>query len=119
MGLATMVGIYIVGGISGAHLNPAISIMLSIFHGFPAYKVPIYIFAQVLGAFLATLITVGLFQGTIVAYGGRNLDDSGTLSSFITHPRFDHIDGVTAFFAGFTAAAILAISVLALGDVSS
>ena len=39
-GLASMVGIYIAGGISGAHLNPAISLMLYIYRGFPIRKMP-------------------------------------------------------------------------------
>jgi aquaglyceroporin related protein len=115
-GLATMVGIYIAGGISGAHLNPAISIMLYIYRGFPLRKVPIYMFAQILGAFLAGLIAFGLFQKDIIAYGGFDLANSGTLASFITYPRYEWMDAGTAFFTEFTATAILAVAVLALGD---
>ncbi|KAF8859882.1 aquaporin [Acephala macrosclerotiorum] len=115
-GLATMVGIYIAGGISGAHLNPAISIMLYIFRGFPLRKVPIYIAAQILGAFLAALIAFGLYQKNIIAYGGSDLANSGTLSAFITYPRYEWIDASTAFFTEFTATTILAVAVLALGD---
>jgi aquaglyceroporin related protein len=40
-----MVGLYIASGISGAHLNPAISIMLYIYRGFPLRKILIYVFA--------------------------------------------------------------------------
>lgn len=115
-GLATMVGIYIAGGISGAHLNPAISIMLYIFRGFPLRKVPIYIAAQILGAFLAGLIAFGLYQKDIIAFGGSDLANSGTLSAFITYPRYDWIDTSTAFFTEFTGTAILSVAVLALGD---
>jgi aquaglyceroporin related protein, other eukaryote len=115
-GLATMVGIYIAGGISGAHLNPAISIMLYIYRGFPLRKVPIYMFAQILGAFLAGLIAFDLFQKDIIAFGGSDLANSGTLASFITYPRYEWIDAGTAFFTEFTSTAILAVAVLALGD---
>lgn len=115
-GLATMVGIYIAGGISGAHLNPAISIMLYIYRGFPLRKVPIYILAQILGAFIAALISFGLFQKNIIEYGGVNLGAGGTVGSFITFPRYSWIDGETAFFTEFTGTAILAVAVLALGD---
>jgi aquaglyceroporin related protein len=103
-----MVGIYIAGSISGAHLNPAISIMLYIYRGFPLRKVPVYLAAQILGAFLAGLIAFGLFQKDIIAYGGSDLGNSGTLCSWI--------DAGTAFFTEFTATAILGIAVLALGD---
>jgi aquaglyceroporin related protein len=115
-GLATMVGIYIAGGISGAHLNPAISIMLYIYRGFPLRKIPIYVLAQLLGAFIAALIAFGVFRTDIINYGGVNLADGDTISSFITYPRHVWIDHSTAFFTEFTATSILAVAVLALGD---
>ncbi|EPE26906.1 Aquaporin-like protein [Glarea lozoyensis ATCC 20868] len=115
-GLATMVAIYIAGGISGAHLNPAISLMLYIYRGFPLRKIPIYVFAQLLGAFIAALIAFGVFRADIVNYGGANLATGHTLSSFITYPRHVWIDASTAFFTEFTATSILAVAVLALGD---
>lgn len=110
-----MVGIYIAGGISGAHLNPAISIMLCIFRGFPARKLPIYIAAQLLGAFLAALIAFSLYQTSILKLNA-NLSDSGTLSSFITYPRQSWITSGTGFGTEFVATAMLGIAVLALGD---
>ncbi|KAH6705113.1 aquaporin-like protein [Leptodontidium sp. MPI-SDFR-AT-0119] len=115
-GLATMVGIYIAGGISGAHLNPAISIMLWIYRGFPLRKVPIYMLAQILGAFIAALISFGIYRNGIIAYGGSDLANGGTAGAFITYPRQDYINAVTAFFTEFTGTAILAVAVLALGD---
>jgi aquaglyceroporin related protein len=82
-----MVGIYIAGGISGAHLNPAVSIMLYIFRGFPLRKMPMYVLAQVLGAFLAGLIAFGLYQKDIIAFGGSDLANGNTVGAFITYPR--------------------------------
>lgn len=111
-----MVGIYIAGGISGAHLNPAISIMLWIYRGFPLRKIPGYVIAQVLGAFLATLITFGLFQTSIIEFGGKNLGQGGTIGDFVTYPRYSYINGSTAFFTEFVGTAILAVAVLAMGD---
>ncbi|CAL3970799.1 unnamed protein product [Diplocarpon coronariae] len=115
-GLATMIGIYIAGGISGAHLNPAISIMLWIYRGFPLRKVPVYMLAQILGAFIAALISFGLFQNGIAVHGGPDLAKTNTTSSFITFPRYGYIDKSTAFFTEFTGTSILAVAVLALGD---
>ncbi|RDW67605.1 hypothetical protein BP6252_09001 [Coleophoma cylindrospora] len=115
-GLASMVGIYIAGGISGAHLNPAISIMLWVYRGFPLRKVPGYVAAQVLGAFIAALISFGIFREGILNYGGADLGTGGTMSAFVTYPRYSYITASTAFFTEFTGAAILAIAVLALGD---
>lgn len=115
-GLATMIGVYIAGGISGAHLNPAISIMLYIYRGFPLRKIPIYVAAQLLGGFIAALIAFGIYRNDIIHSSGSNLAAGGTVESFITFPRYDWVDGSTAFFNEFVATAILAISILALGD---
>lgn len=119
-GLATMVGIYIAGGISGAHLNPAMSIMLWIYRGFPLRKLPMYTIAQVLGAFIAALISFGLYRNSIAEFAGTtDWSNTGTASAFITFPRNIWIDPSTAFFSEFTGTTILAITVLALGDDSN
>lgn len=119
-GLATMVGIYIAGGISGAHLNPAMSIMLWIYRGFPLRKMPVYTIAQVLGAFIAGLISFGLYRNSIAEFAGTtDWSNTGTTSAFITYPRNTWIDPATAFFSEFTGTTILAIAVLALGDDSN
>ncbi|KAK7525580.1 putative MIP transporter [Phyllosticta citriasiana] len=113
-GFATMLGIYVAGGISGAHLNPAVSLMLWMFRGFPLRKVPGYIFAQVLGAFVAALIAFGIYQDIIISWGGTNLGAGGTAAAFLTYPHSVDVD--TAFFTEFVGTAILTIAILALGD---
>ncbi|KAL1297405.1 hypothetical protein AAFC00_004939, partial [Neodothiora populina] len=119
-GFASMTGIYIAGGISGAHLNPAISLLLWVYRGFPLRKVPAYIFAQVLAAFLAGLIAFGLYRSAIIEYAaGLNLGASGTADSFITSRRHGTVDAATAFFNEFVATAFLAVAVLAMGDDSN
>lgn len=119
-GLASMIGIYIAGGISGAHLNPAVSIMLWIFRGFPLRKIPGYALAQFVGAFLAALIAFGLYRTSIIEYAGSvDMATSGTASAFVTHPQHSYIDASTAFFTEFVGTAILAVVVLALGDDSN
>lgn len=64
-GLAVAMAIYLSAGVSGAHLNPAVSIALSLFAGFEKRKLPFYIAAQVAGAFcgagLVYLLYVSLF----------------------------------------------------------
>jgi glycerol uptake facilitator-like aquaporin len=54
-GFAVIFGI-LVGNYSGAHLNPAVSVALAATNRFPWHKVPHYVLAQVLGAFLAALV---------------------------------------------------------------
>jgi glycerol uptake facilitator protein len=55
-GIGVVMGVYVAGGISGAHLNPAVTLAFAVRRGFPWAKVLPYWGAQVLGAFLAALV---------------------------------------------------------------
>nr|WP_221374026.1 MIP/aquaporin family protein [Actinoplanes polyasparticus] len=55
-GLGVVLGVYVAGRVSGAHLNPAVTIALAVFKGFEWRKVLPYSLAQFLGAFVAALI---------------------------------------------------------------
>src|ERR1700744_728575 len=55
-GFAVMLGVYVAGGVSGAHLNPAVTFAQALRRGFPWRKVPTYVVAQVFGAFVAAAV---------------------------------------------------------------
>ena len=55
-GLGVILGVYTAGRISGAHLNPAVTLALAVFGGFSWRKVLPYSLAQTLGAFVAALL---------------------------------------------------------------
>lgn len=67
-GIAVGIAIYATSELSGAHLNPAITLALAVYRGFPWRKVATYVTAQVCGAFLAAALLYVLFAGLIVRF---------------------------------------------------
>jgi len=86
-GLAVMMGIYLAGKISGAHLNPAVTLALAVFRGFPWRKVLSYSVAQTAGAFVASAL---VYWNYLPAF--RQAD-----------PQLDHTAGVFTTFPAFPA----------------
>lgn len=81
-GLAVTMAIYAVGSISGAHLNPAVTIGLAAEGSFPWEKVPSYILAQVLGA----VIGAKLVWLHYLPHWSRTNDPGLKLAVFCTGP---------------------------------
>ncbi len=69
-GLMVMGIILFMGKISGAHLNPAVSIAFALRQDFPWRRVPGYIVAQLVGATLAALFLHGVINASAV-YGSN------------------------------------------------
>jgi glycerol uptake facilitator protein len=67
-GAGVALAIYAVGAVSGAHLNPAITVALAIFRRFPIRRVPAYIAAQLIGAFLAAAALSALYGSMLQEY---------------------------------------------------
>src|SRR5438270_13564724 len=55
-GVAIMVAVYVVGGISGAHINPAITLSLAVWGRFAWRGVAPYVASQLAGAFAAAAV---------------------------------------------------------------
>jgi len=79
---AVIVAVYISGGVSGAHLNPAVTIALAAKRGFPWAKVGPYIVAQFIGAFLGALGVYLVYRDGLVAAGMPNVWSTGPGSVF-------------------------------------
>ena len=84
-GLAVTMGCYTAGRISGAHLNPAVTIALAMFRGFSWRKVAPYILAQVAGAFLAAAL---VFWNYLPAFHAADPGLDHTAGVFTTFPAF-------------------------------
>ncbi len=66
-GVAIMLAIYSVGGISGAHINPAMTLAFALWRGFPKARVLPFIAGQLAGAMLAASILFVLFGPQLAA----------------------------------------------------
>ena len=80
-GLVVMGVIFAFGEISGAHVNPAVTLAFSVAKKFPRKEIVPFIVAQVLGALLASFTLKFLVPGT--EYLGATLPSGGVLQSFI------------------------------------
>ncbi|KAF9046087.1 aquaporin-like protein [Panaeolus papilionaceus] len=115
-GMGTAMGVWVSGGASGGHINPAITITLATFRGFPWKKVPIYIFSQVMGGVVGAAIIYGnYFHAINIFEGGRDVRTQATASLFTTFAA-EYLTNVSAFFDEFLGTAVLTIVVFAVND---
>ncbi|MEU9634357.1 MIP/aquaporin family protein [Streptomyces tendae] len=89
-GLAVVFGVYVAGGISGAHLNPAVTLGFAVRRDFPWRKILPYWLAQVVGAFVAAALVYACYRWAIdasIAKAGETRETSlNTYSIFATFP---------------------------------
>lgn len=67
-GAAISLAIYATGAVSGAHMNPAMTVSFAVFRGFPWRHMPPYVFSQFLGAFVAAGVLHVLFSGILLQF---------------------------------------------------
>ncbi|MCX5396046.1 MIP/aquaporin family protein [Streptomyces sp. NBC_00102] len=67
-GFAVLTGAYLAGGVSGAHLNPAVTIGLAIEGGTPWSDVPLYLGSQLLGAAIGAVLVWAVYYGQFHAH---------------------------------------------------
>lgn len=79
---AVIVAVYVSAGVSGAHINPAVTIALAVKRGFPWSKVPVYIGGQFIGAFLGALGVYLVYMEGLQAAGMPNVWCTGPGSVF-------------------------------------
>lgn len=85
-GLAVLMGIAVAGRVSGAHLNPAVTLALAVFRDFPWPKVLPYMAAQLAGAFAGAAL---VYLNYLPAFHEADPELSKTASVFSTAPAFE------------------------------
>ena len=110
--IGVTMGIYVSARISGAHLNPAVTLALAVFRGFPWRKVVPYTLAQTLGAFAGAAV---VFWNYRLAFASFDPMLEKTAGIFTTLPAFPN-----ALSAGFLdqviGTALLLLLVFAIVD---
>ncbi|XP_036001172.1 aquaporin-10b [Fundulus heteroclitus] len=116
--LGVTFGVFVSRGVSGAHLNPAVTLSLCVLGRHPWVKLPLYAFFQVLGAFLAAA-TVGLqYYDAIQKYSGGQLTVTGptaTAGIFCTYPA-EYLSLWGGIVDQVIGTAALLLCILAIGD---
>lgn len=89
-GLAVTMGCYVSAGVTGAHLNPAVTVALAARRGFPWHKVLPYSLAQLAGAFIASAVVYFTYRDALTAFDGgvrQVLGAQGTAGIWATYPQ--------------------------------
>lgn len=141
-GIAIMLACYVVGGVSGAHINPAMTLAFAVWGRFDWKKVGPYIASQIAGAMIAALCLNVVFAGMLVAKEKEKEVKRGEPGSIVTATCYgeyfpnpgplaagdrpysseDHeklskkVPHAVAFFAELLGTAVLALVVFAVTD---
>jgi glycerol uptake facilitator protein len=115
-GLGVVFGVYTAARISGAHLNPAVTIALAVFRDFEWRKVLPYSLAQVAGAFVAALIVrFGYAEAISTVDPGHTIATQGIFSTLPGNGAMDISQGA-ALLDQIIGTAILLFLILAVTD---
>lgn len=108
-GAGVFLGILVSNRISGAHLNPAVTVALVISKRFPANKMLHYISAQMIGAFIGAAVVYYFYQAKFALVDPTLSHSAGIFTTFPAVPQF-----FPGFMAEIIATAILLFGILAI-----
>jgi len=116
--LAVTLGIYVAGGVTGAHLNPAVTLAFAFRGDTPWAKVPIYWLAQVAGAFAGAALVLLVYHDAISSFeSAKHVGHEATFGIFATVPApYFHGGWLGPLIDQIVGTAFLLIFVAALGD---
>ncbi|XP_023611649.1 aquaporin-9-like isoform X1 [Myotis lucifugus] len=91
VGFSVAVGmaVYVAGGVSGGHINPAVSFAMCLFGRMKWFKFPFYVGAQLFGAFTGSAILFGVYYDSFMSFADGELyivGENATAQIFATYP---------------------------------
>ncbi|KDO25179.1 hypothetical protein SPRG_09454 [Saprolegnia parasitica CBS 223.65] len=113
-GLGVTFGIHASGGISGGHINPAVSFALCVHGLMPWRKLPFYVVSQMVGAFLGALFVYVIYLPSLDFHdAGRTWNKTGGI--FATYPQsYEH--HLSAFVTEMLGTAMLLLTIMSVED---
>jgi glycerol uptake facilitator protein len=111
-GLAVMLGVFVSAKISGAHLNPAVTLALAVFRGFSWSKVVPYFLAQIAGAFSGAAIVFFNYREAFLKFDPALEKTAGVFATFPAFPAAP----MAGFFDQVIGTALLLFLILAISD---
>jgi len=120
-GFGVAIAVYVTGGVSGAHLNPAVTLALAVWKGFDKQKVIPFIVSQVTGAFCAAALVYFLYSNFFTQWEVTHhvvrgsVESLSTAGIFSTYPQA-LLTNTQAMVVELVITAVLMMSILALTD---
>jgi glycerol uptake facilitator protein len=111
-GIGVTLAVYVAGRVSGAHLNPAVTLGLAAFRGFPWRKVIPFSIAQVVGAFAAAAVVYWEYKPQFDIADPMRTHTAGI---FATFPLFPNTP-IAGLFDQILGTALLMIIIFAVTD---
>ncbi|XP_009319855.1 PREDICTED: aquaporin-9 isoform X2 [Pygoscelis adeliae] len=116
--MAVTIAVYVSGGVSGGHINPAVSLAMCVTGRLKWTKLPIYILAQLLGAFVGAAAVFGIYYDAFMDYSNGTLEVTGpnaTAHIFATYPA-PYLSLINGFADQVMSTAVLLLGIFAIFD---
>eukprot|EP00095_Tigriopus_kingsejongensis_P006797 snap_masked-scaffold1064_size65302-processed-gene-0.5 protein:Tk06797 transcript:snap_masked-scaffold1064_size65302-processed-gene-0.5-mRNA-1 annotation:"hypothetical protein DAPPUDRAFT_311096" len=117
-GVAVTLGVLVSGGVSGGHINPAVTLGFAVIGNFPWKKVPLYMAAQYLGGFVASATVFGVYYEALNAFeefNGYSRATPQTAGIWATYPS-EFLSHPSGIFDQVVSTALLMLLICAIID---
>ncbi|CAF0783269.1 unnamed protein product [Adineta steineri] len=117
-GFGALIAVYVAGPVSGAHINPAVSIAMLSLRSITPLQCITYCISQFIGAFIAAALVFGTYYDAINKFDGGTRQVTGALATagiFGTLPA-QGVSQISLFFDQVLSTALLLIGICSLSN---